>query len=177
MKHILLTLALSVLSILNLRSQELDTEKSTVLVSGTSTLHDWEMQAEQINGLVELDTLANLKFEFQATVDALKSDKSKMNKLAHKTLNKSEFPNITFNGASLNENTGEIFIEGELRISGVTKKIVFASTYKNENGVIHLEGSCPLKMTDFGLTPPSALLGAIKTKDDIQVDFDLYFNL
>ena len=177
MKHIVLTIFLSVLSILNLHSQELDAEKSTVIVSGTSTLHDWEMQAEEIKGLVELDSLANLKFEFQAIVDALRSDKSKMNKLAHKTLNKNEFPNITFNGASLNDKTEEIFIEGELRISGVTKNIVFSSNFKNENGVIHLEGSCPLKMTDFGLTPPSALLGAIKTKDDIQVNFDLYFNL
>ena len=37
-----------------------------------------------------------------------------------------------------------------------------------------LRARLPLRMTDFGVTPPTALFGMVKAKDDLVVTFDLY---
>jgi len=36
-------------------------------------------------------------------------------------------------------------------------------------------GNEPMKMTDFGIEPPSALFGQIQTKDEIVVVFTLVY--
>jgi hypothetical protein len=36
-----------------------------------------------------------------------------------------------------------------------------------------LHARLPLRMTDFRITPPTALFGMVKAKDDLVVQFDL----
>ena len=44
---------------------------------------------------------------------------------------------------------------------------------KLANGQVRLQGEHPLLMTDYGLTPPSAMFGALRTADKVTVKFDL----
>lgn len=43
--------------------------------------------------------------------------------------------------------------------------------------VYRLKGTQHLKMTDFGIEPPQAMLGLIKVRDAIQIDFDLFIDV
>jgi hypothetical protein len=45
----------------------------------------------------------------------------------------------------------------------------------NADKSIAINGSYKLKMTSYNVTPPSIMLGAIKTGDDITVNFNLLF--
>ena len=38
-------------------------------------------------------------------------------------------------------------------------------------------GSVPLSMTDFGLVPPTAMMGMIQTRDEIEVSFEMVISL
>jgi hypothetical protein len=41
------------------------------------------------------------------------------------------------------------------------------------DGSVKAEGEVPLLMTDFGVTPPTALLGTLRTDNKITVKFSL----
>jgi polyisoprenoid-binding protein YceI len=156
---------------------ELNPTKSTVLIEGTSSLHDWEMQAKEVSGRFEInsdDQLENLRFN--STVTGLVSDKSKMTKLAHKALKSKEYSDITFiSNRIVNSTDEEIKVSGILNISGISKEVELTLKRKTTENGIKLEGSYELKMTDYGIDPPKALLGAIKTANEITVTFSLVF--
>ena len=65
-----------------------------------------------------------------------------------------------------------ITANGEMTIAGSTKPLTITINAKFlEDGSLKFTGSKALKMTDFDVTPPKALLGTLKTGDDITIDF------
>jgi polyisoprenoid-binding protein YceI len=65
-------------------------------------------------------------------------------------------------------------VTGTLRIRNVEKPATVRVTLKpGEAGRTHFEGNAVVRMTDFGLKPPSAALGLIGTKDEMTVSFHL----
>jgi len=42
-----------------------------------------------------------------------------------------------------------------------------------QNGEIQFTGSQELLMTDFGIDPPTAVFGTIRSKDEIRIEFDV----
>jgi hypothetical protein len=57
----------------------------------------------------------------------------------------------------------------------VTKEIELSLRPETDDNGIKLEGSYSLKMTDYGVDPPKALLGAIKTDNEVTINFSLLF--
>jgi hypothetical protein len=105
---------------------------------------------------------------------------SGMTKQLRKTLNEKEFPVLQIRFLSLNKlpvlgSTPEP-ITGfvEIKIAGVSKR--FQVNYQiTQNGQknIHLSGDRNVNFSDFNLVPPRKLGGMIKTKDLLNVDFQL----
>ena len=63
---------------------------------------------------------------------------------------------------------------GDLTLAGVTKRIVLElSAERVSRTKFRFRSQLPLRMTQFGVTPPSALFGAIKARDHLTVHFDL----
>lgn len=61
---------------------------------------------------------------------------------------------------------------GNLNVAGTTKSIDLV--VKGEllpNGAILFEGMKALKMTDFNVKPPTALLGVLKTGNEVFISF------
>lgn len=66
-------------------------------------------------------------------------------------------------------------IAGDLSLAGTSRKVripVVAERVARDR--FRLRARLPLRMTDFGVTPPTALFGMVKAKDDLVVTFDLY---
>lgn len=64
---------------------------------------------------------------------------------------------------------------GTLKLAGVSREIrstAFAEPL--EEAAFRIEGTLELKMTDFDVTPPTALLGIIRARDALSVHFDLH---
>ena len=163
---------------------KLQAENSNLVVTGTSSLHDWEMEVGNFNAETVLKIEGNAiseinRVEFAAPVSELKSGKSIMDKKARDALNEKKFPEIKF---SLNKNNsvnitgGKANLTGLLTIAGKSRQVKLTTDLNVENPQKFLvSGSLPVKMSDFGIDPPTAMMGAMKTGDDVVVKFNLEF--
>jgi polyisoprenoid-binding protein YceI len=67
-------------------------------------------------------------------------------------------------------------IEGDLTMNGVTNVIMLSVIGKNlPGGDMRFSGSRGLKMTDYKMKPPTAMMGTVKVGDEVTVKFDLTF--
>ncbi len=158
---------------------------SSVVVLGTSTLHDWEMTAKQITANMTIDKNGSAinkinNVYFAVKTDNILSDNSIMDDKAHEALRSEKYPDITFHMKSVEKLTssGSTIngsLSGEVTIAGVSKNITLPFTGTLQGNTIKVTGTKDLKMSDFNITPPKAMLGTLKTGNDIKIDFKLEF--
>ena len=155
-----------------------------LIVSGTSTLHDWEIVAEDVAGSGSfeitdgvLTNISNLNVKVKVT--EIKSGKSGMDNNTFKALKSDEHPYITFSlsGAPVTKSGSNYTVNatGKLSIAGTSKSVTIQTNCVLSGNSITCEGSYKMKMTDFNVEPPTAMFGTIKTGDDITIDFKVKF--
>lgn len=158
-------------------------ENSSIEINGTSNLHDWKSKTTQLKGhlmFADNDQLKSLTVEIP--VKSIKSGEKLMDTKTYETLNASKNPSITFRmtdvvGVQRTGNNLQLTVNGNLSIAGTTKKVQLKAVGKtNNSGVYTFTGSINLKMTDFGMKPPTALLGTLKVGDQIKLVFDVSLN-
>lgn len=179
--------AFSVFAFLLLTSQitfaqelKLQNNESSLTVSGTSSLHDWTIDAKAQKGTLVFSNLKQGEIEkcyLDVDVKGLESGKNSMNKNTYKALNYDQHKSIVFNLTEVietvakNNNTFLVKTKGNLTISGVTKNITLNLSLSVVGNEVTLEGEKTFKMTDFKIDPPKALLGTITTGDEITIAF------
>ncbi|MBI1791481.1 MAG: YceI family protein [Acidobacteria bacterium] len=84
-------------------------------------------------------------------------------------------PRITFTSSRVEPGGEQQFrVTGTLEIRGIAKPCEVAVHLDTlDDGALVLEGRAAIRMTDYGLKPPTAALGAIGTKDLMEVSFKL----
>ncbi len=155
---------------------------SRVWVEGTSTLHDWSCAAGQINGNIaaepgtgRLNAISGVTVTIP--VSSMDCDNGTMNGKLRDAL--AGAANISFSLASaevgsLNSGIFAIRGSGSLSIAGVTRTTNISATGRAlSNGRFRITGSVPFAMSTFGVDPPTALLGTIRTRDNVTVGFDV----
>lgn len=66
-------------------------------------------------------------------------------------------------------------LNGTLTMGGVTKPISFeADVSSSDSGALLVQGAVDVNMKDFGLKPPSLMLGTMKVREMVKVNFELY---
>lgn len=151
-----------------------DKTASTMTVNGTSTLHDWT--ADVTNFDISVLTHGNgiLDIDLTALSGSLKSGHSGMDDNMYKALKTTEFPKITFSAKKVVRQGVNLNGIGNLTIAGVTKPIKLTSSYEQWNDNSYkVKGSISFKMSEFGITPPTAMMGTIKTGDKITIKFEV----
>ena len=164
-------------------------KENNMKLSGTSTLHKWEMNSKTFSGAAEfgvnpsnvneLKTISALSFSLPVT--ALKSDEKKLDRNAYKALKTGSFKNITYKllAATVLPGTLNRYLvktRGNLTIAGVTKEITMdVYCVVNKDASITCTGSDKLNMTDYNVKPPSFMLGAMKTGNAVTLDFSLAY--
>lgn len=154
-------------------------------VAGTSTLHDWTMPTETAEGTATIDADNNtLNGVSQLTVtikaETLKSGKSGMDDNAYKALKTKKYPEITFNlkqVKSITKKSDHYLVDavGTFTIAGESRTVSVQAKAYLTTSTIKFTGSKDLKLTDFNIDPPTALLGTVKTGDDITINYNLIF--
>ena len=174
---------LGITSVLSAQKNYALDSKSTFSVSGTSTLHDWEMKSSSGNGTANF-TITNSKLteieslSITLLAESIKSEKKSMDKVAYETLKTDKQKNIKYvlkSAEKVNETTWEL--TGTYTIAGVSK--VYKTTVKTavtKDGV-NLQGTNKITFSEFGMKSPTAMLGTIKTGQDLTLKFNLTFNL
>lgn len=160
---------------------------SFVTVTGTSTIHDWEMRSEDVAGEAVFNTsdtgspqsLESVMFRLNKTT--LKSDKSGLDKRAYEALNSKRHPEIIFrtNGSNNIRKNGDTYLvnaRGDLTIAGVTRQVsVDATCINGDDEKLVCSGSRTLKMSEFDIDPPVMMLGALRTGDEITISYNIVY--
>ncbi|TXK37481.1 YceI family protein [Pontibacter qinzhouensis] len=176
-----LFLGLSFANVLHAQAPYKLAAKPEIKVTGGSTLHDWEMASAQAQGKAEITIEGTtLKAISAGSVtmksESLKSGKDKMDGIAYESLKTKKHPDIQFTLTSYKNLDGKKGqATGNLTIAGTTKAVTFTVDSVVKGGVVTLTGETPIKFTDFNLTPPTALLGTIKTTNDLKLHFKVNF--
>lgn len=163
----------------------LNEKNSKLLVTGTSSLHDWEMKATSFSAEVGLKLEGNAVSEiqyikFSAPVSGLESGKNIMDNKAHDALQEKKFPQIKFTlkGKEPIVLSGKPNkLPGMLTLAGKTKEVNVPVDFTiSSDRQFTASGKVRLKMSDFGIEPPTAFFGTIKTDNEVEVKFDFEFS-
>lgn len=112
-------------------------------------------------------------FEIAIPAAKLTSPKEGLDKNMHKALKVQEHPDITFRLLRLEPGaTGALKAIGNLRIAGVEREVTLALTTRRNDSGLAVKGELRLLMTDYGITPPKAMLGMLKTDPKVTVTFE-----
>jgi len=157
-------------------------QSASINVHGTSNVHDWDMKPSKIIGELGISSVKQIyALTIKIEVKSLKSGNGIMDGKTYDAFDYKKNPNIIFQlteapQVKLTDTDEEITLIGNLSFGGQTHKITIKSIGKiTKTGDYQLKGSVPLKMTDFGMKPPTAMLGAMKTGDAVTVKFDVTF--
>jgi len=159
-----------------------------ISLTGTSTLHDWEMKAAEgrsqaafiVDATDNITSISQLSFTLPAK--SLKSEHTMMDNNTYKALQTDKNPNISFvlTGAAvkpLGNNNYQLSCTGKLTIAGTTKETDLIATvkYSPADKSFTVTGVKKMKMTDYNVKPPTVMMGTIKTGNDISIAYNVRF--
>ncbi|RFN60249.1 YceI family protein [Marixanthomonas ophiurae] len=168
------------------QTYQLNNASSTLKVDGTSNIHDWEIIAENQQGKLlaefENEQLVKIKqLDFTVKAESLKSGKSRMDKNTYKALNTDKYKQISYTLTNVNNincttlGNCKATTMGELTIVGTTKPIIIIFDVRVVDDKIILSGNKSIRMTEYNVDPPTALLGTITTGDELNIIFQSVF--
>jgi polyisoprenoid-binding protein YceI len=160
-----------------------------ITIAGTSNIHEYTASTTVINvtrvqlaaGLAGPNFLSDiarpgaLEFEIAVPAASLSSPKEGLDKNMYKALKVAEHQNITFKLRRLEARTGAsgaLRGVGLLQIAGVEREIAIDLTTTRRDDTLAVHGEVLILMTDYGITPPKAMLGMLKTDPKVTVTFD-----
>lgn len=162
----------------------LDKKNSQLTITGTSTLHDWEIAVNQFEGSVtgSFDqgnmAITDSKLTFQ--VESMESGKSAMDRNVYESMDAKSHPEITFNLSKIekmnsNSEGYSLTAIGELTISGNTRTVEIPMEGDISNKKLNIKGTKSLKMSSFGIEPPTVMFGTIKTGDKVKIHYTINY--
>lgn len=162
------------------------TANGSITIFGTSTLHDWDMKSGdgrcEATMILAGDKLISVgTLTFSVASETLKSSKNSiMDKIAYRTLKTKASPVINFVMVSstitpIDASTYQFKGTGNLTVAGTKKftDLVAIIKYNVAEKSFTSTGMKVMKMTEYNMEPPSFAFGAMKTGDEIKINFNL----
>jgi len=164
---------------------------SEMSVEGGSTLHDWSCPIESLDGSLNVDTahtsqgapISGLtRTQVSVPVDAIQCDKDTMNEKLREALQMNSYPEVYFSlkdaQVSALPDSGATWFRvdatGELILAGERRQIeIPVQGTKLDNGNLRLTGSHTIRLSDYDIDRPSAMLGTITVSKEVTVNFDV----
>lgn len=156
-------------------------DSSKFVVEGTSTLHDWEMVSSEAKGdgkfVIKDEAVQNIKaLKVKLESETLKSGKDKMDENAYIALKTEENPYITFDldrVISIKNNVMQL--KGDFTAGGTTKTEIIEVITKYDNGKVTILGKFDITFKEYDMVPPTAVMGTIKTGNELDISFKVVF--
>ena len=163
--------------------------ESRLTIYGTSTVRSFQCQASSFdakiesasNGAVEAvlgGEKAVSNVVVTVPVEKLDCRNSTMNEHMRKALKAPSNPTVVFKVATYDlaksADGVAVTLNGTLTLGGVEKPITVSALAKpGDNGTLLVSGTREIRMTEYGLKPPSLMLGTMKVDERIKVGFDV----
>lgn len=177
--------------------------RSDLHLKGKSNIHAYTSRATEIHASAELAPAVTVsgaplkkrlhqrlgqrylkKFGFSVPVQKMRSGKAALDRNMKKALNADQYSDITFElqdyGVVRELSDGVFLIQGHgwLTLAGVRRSIDLSAQVEvdpNQAGQVVIRGDRRILMTDFDVSPPTALGGLLKTDPEVIVYFNLVF--
>ena len=159
-----------------------------ITISGTSNIHEFTASTSSVRitrALVASGVAgpefwtAVLKpgsleaFEIAIPAKTLTSPKEGLDKNMHKALKVQEHADIVFRLARFEPLDGTaVNAIGKLTISGVERDVTLVLKTEHTAAGLSVKGTTQLLMTDYGIKPPTAMLGMLKTDPKVTITFE-----
>lgn len=170
----------------SLKVFQTDSAHSSMTIEGTSTLHDWEMKAMDLQGTVDAtlsqETLSLRELKLWVPVEALRSGKKAMDNNAYKALKRKEYPHIKYQLLSVSDlqrlrpGLFQLNTKGKLEVAGKTRLLDIPIRAQVLDQGIEFSGSTTFLMSSFDVEAPQFMMGAVSTGDEITINFKIRYN-
>lgn len=165
-----------------------------ILIEGTSNVHDWEVTGATIDGVVSiqpiLDASGNVDLratftdgkttaEAKILISSMTGSRRGMDSRMEKAFDADTHPTIAFvlqeftlAEEPLTDDGGlQGIASGDLKMAGSSALADFDVIIYPDVSGFRIEGEANLNMTEYGVKPPTALFGAVRTAEDIKITF------
>lgn len=157
---------------------------SRVWVEGTSTVRGWRCESTAADGSVAAEgapapaQVAQQVRTAQVAIPVATLDcrNATMNGHMRRALKSDANPAIRFrmSGLQPGQGAGTVRMNGTLSIAGTERPVAIdAAVAPADGGGLRVSGRKALQMTEFGVTPPSLMMGTMKVRDQVTVGFDV----
>lgn len=160
--------------------------ESRLWIEGTTNVTGFSCAATSVDATVDIDRgfsddTALVKHvrsvRVKVPVAALKCGRDQMDRSLRKAL-KADESTVTYIVASLaaepldSADAASLNAVGTLVIAGREHRVrMNVSAVRLADGSVEAQGEIPILMTDFGITPPTAMLGVVRARDRVIVKF------
>lgn len=150
---------------------------SFVSYDGKHPFHKWTAVNKDIICVITFDEDKRLIETVAASTKVMSFDSRNTNRDSHglEMIEALTFPKVNFTSASIQERENTMTINGSLNFHGVTKNIIVEAKSIIEANRITIDGSFPIKLQDYKISPPSLLF--VKIEDEIKVNFHFVFGI
>lgn len=164
----------------------INTNESRLWIEGSSNVNNFQCNAGRYQSQIEPPTSdTSVKVEIDVDVEGFDCGKRRMNNDLFETLRSKRHPQISFQYISTESmiysaetESYELIVNGRLTVAGHTNDIRFpliAEVY--EDNSVRATGKTDLKITDYNVEPPSALLGLVRVDNELIVHFELFASM
>lgn len=181
-----LAIAIPTMGRVAVASAPLTLNSARVTLNGTSNIHAYTASTTAVTietadiGPATTDVFALLlqpsglkAFEVTIPAASLVSEKGDLNKNMHKALKVQQHPTIRFRLAGLERAANVYRATGSLTIAGVERPIAMDLQIDRKGDGLAVTGAIDLLMTDYGIAPPKAMLGMLKTDPKVRIQIEL----
>jgi polyisoprenoid-binding protein YceI len=170
------------------QSAPLAMDTARVTIAGTSNVHNYTAWTDTVRvtrvklaAAIAPDTFwddvvkpgALEGFDVAIPAATLTSTKAGLDKNMWKALKVDAYRDITFRLVRFDRApTGAPIAVGVLRVAGVEREVALTLKTERRDVSLVVKGELSLLMTDYGITPPVAMLGMLKTDPKITVSFE-----
>jgi polyisoprenoid-binding protein YceI len=162
---------------------------SRLWLEGSSNVRDWRCEATSLDASVDIDDATHSaastadrirRVQVRVPTHALTCGRSQMDHIMYKALHVDDAPECrqivgrfeVVSAASGARPT--LVMQGTLRIAGRERVVRMPVELEEQaDGSVRAKGALPILMTDYGISPPTALFGVLRTENRIVVKFDL----
>ena len=161
-------------------NHKIDLKTSKITIKGTSSIHEWESEVKDFQGsglfTIEGSQITNAEnILIKVVVKSIESGKSIMDGKTMDALKESKYPVIQFSSTETSIKDNLLICKGKMEMAGASKMVTTNVSYKIVQGVPEFTGSIKIVMSEYGIEPPVAMFGTLKTGDEVNIDFELKF--
>lgn len=117
------------------------------------------------------ETIETLNGDISMDLINLKSENEKRDEHMHETLHVKEHPITTFTLKEVKKEADGYHLIGVFSLNKQIKEIDTKADITEQNDLLNLKGGFSIKMTDFGIEPPTLLF--LSVRDEVAISYDL----